>query len=487
MKKGIAVTMFAMMAWTALAAIKNNVYTGNAGDNDFNNNANWWSPLASTNLAFFRGDNIATNPAWANVNLSAPVTISGINYQGSVLASAAYNIGGANTLTLDGNPEARSTLIDVFDAVTTNQTISADLVLSTVNNANNQHIRTRTGAGLVLSGTISQNSSSHGVGIWVGDGDVLVSGAVNDSAGKLWKIHNNNGTGVLRITGTWVHGTMQIDSGVDVVLDRAASDNSALGSLFLQLVGGNLVLENDEQIGNAVELKFAASTAGTLRLNGNTETLKGLAFTGTTQAGSLDMGDGGVLRLNNQNDAATWGTLVVTNWDEGIDHVYVDGGSFSAAQLAAITFENWEPTGAKVEGGELLPTGSFVGKTPFQTWAAGYGVGAEGEDPDGDGLVNVYEYGLGGDPTNAANTGIAPTYAEAGGILTYVYPQLSDPDSGLDYHLELRDDLVVGSWTNMGYAVTGTNVVAGDFDYVTNEVSTASKSQQFIKLIIDTL
>jgi len=59
-------------------------------------------------------------------------------------------------------------------------------------------------------------------------------------------------------------------------------------------------------------------------------------------------------------------------------------------------------------------------------------------------LVNVYEYGLGGDPTNATDQGISPVYSTGGEVLTYIYPQLSDPGHGLDYHLETRDDLVGG-------------------------------------------
>ena len=87
------------------------------------------------------------------------------------------------------------------------------------------------------------------------------------------------------------------------------------------------------------------------------------------------------------------------------------GGSFSAAQLAAITFDEWEPAGAKVEGGELLPTGSNVGLSAYESWAADFGVGAGTNDFDADGLLNVYEYGLGGDPTNAADQGLSPTSA----------------------------------------------------------------------------
>jgi hypothetical protein len=344
-------------AGLALAAIENNVYTGNAGDNNFNNNANWWNAVTPNDAAFFRGDNIAANPAWANVNLSAPVTISAITYQGTELASAAYNIGGANTLTIDGNPEARTLLIEVANAVTANQTISANLVLSSYNDANNAHIKTGSGGGgLILSGNVSQAAGSHGVGIFVGKGDVELSGTVNGS-GKLWKVSDNaGGAGVLKVTGAWSGGTLQIATATAVHLNHAAADSTALAGLFLQLVGGDLVLENDEQIGDSVNLTFGAAVAGTFDLGGQTETISGLQFGAASgQSGILDMGAGGILHLLNQNSAANWGTLTVTNWSNGSDFIFVDGGSFSTAQLGAINFDGYG-TGAQVLEGKLVPT-----------------------------------------------------------------------------------------------------------------------------------
>ncbi len=65
------------------------------------------------------------------------------------------------------------------------------------------------------------------------------------------------------------------------------------------------------------------------------------------------MGVGGVLLLAGQSDTATWGDLSILNWSEGSDHIYVDGGSFSSAQLAGITFDG-HAAGAQVVGGELI-------------------------------------------------------------------------------------------------------------------------------------
>jgi len=127
------------------------------------------------------------------------------------------------------------------------------------------------------------------------------------------------------------------------------------------------------------------------------------------------------------------------------------------------------------------------GVNAYEEWAAGFtlsGTNAlETADPDGDGLGNLCEYGLGGDPTNGANTGISPSFdpsADTG--MEYLYPRLSDPSPGVDYSLELTDDLVSGDWKNSGYTETGTRAINTGFEWVTNHVPTAGKNLQMIRL-----
>ena len=143
------------------------------------------------------------------------------------------------------------------------------------------------------------------------------------------------------------------------------------------------------------------------------------------------------------------------------------------------------------DGGEVLRLIRRV--TPSEDWAIGHGLtGADAEagaDSDGDGLSNLYEYGLGGDPTNSADTGISPTYGlvENAGTnwMAYVYPKQSDANSGLIYYLELTADLVDGPWVNSGYSVVGTGTINSEFDAVTNWISTDVEDQKFIHLIIE--
>mgnify|MGYP003573480102 FL=1 len=110
--------------------------------------------------------------------------------------------------------------------------------------------------------------------------------------------------------------------------------------------------------------------------------------------------------------------------------------------------------------------------------------GEQGDDDD-DGLINLYEYGLGGDPTNGFVDGNIPSFGNIDGSMLYIHAQRND-DTNLVYYLETDTDLVSAPiWTNSGYIVTGTNTsLVGDFDEVTNSIPTTA-AQQFIQLIIE--
>jgi hypothetical protein len=133
----------------------------------------------------------------------------------------------------------------------------------------------------------------------------------------------------------------------------------------------------------------------------------------------------------------------------------------------------------------------------FEAWANTYGVSnvTATTHSDTDGLSDLYEYGLGGDPTNENDIGFIPTYSAAadGGTnwFYYVYPKnKSAAIAGLNYYLETDTDLVTApGWTNGNYEVvaTKTDGFGSGFDAVTNRVSTETEAKQFIQLQIDGL
>ncbi len=126
----------------------------------------------------------------------------------------------------------------------------------------------------------------------------------------------------------------------------------------------------------------------------------------------------------------------------------------------------------------------------YSTWSNRYALaGGPAGDDDSDGLANLYEYGLGGDPTNKNDRGTSPELimTESGGTnwFSYVHPQRTGPFSGLRYSLELNTNLVSGVWTSAGYEVLGTNVTGGSFDFVEHRIDSAA-DQKFIRLNIST-
>ncbi|VGO23240.1 BNR-4 repeat-containing protein [Pontiella sulfatireligans] len=154
-------------------------------------------------------------------------------------------------------------------------------------------------------------------------------------------------------------------------------------------------------------------------------------------------------------------------------------------------YENTDPVGSDQQTRKMFLWGDhgFIVRPVldygFAAWSYSH-VLAEGAlgDDDKDGLSNLYEYGMGGDPTNGFVDGNLPVFGFVGSGLVYSYAQRTD-DSNLVYYIETKEDLVDGpGWTNAGYAVVSTNVTGSVFDVVTNSIPTTA-TQQFIRLIIE--
>jgi len=122
----------------------------------------------------------------------------------------------------------------------------------------------------------------------------------------------------------------------------------------------------------------------------------------------------------------------------------------------------------------------------YQHWAAGYSVaGSAGyaDNPDGDTLVNLVEYGLGGAPDNPNDPPeIFPVFSRMGASMEYIYRRRTDAAArGLAYGLELNTNLVSGTWTTNGYSESGFGDLGNGFESVTNQVPTI-QTNQFIRL-----
>jgi hypothetical protein len=136
----------------------------------------------------------------------------------------------------------------------------------------------------------------------------------------------------------------------------------------------------------------------------------------------------------------------------------------------------------------------------YDVWAEGFSLtnsaAAYTNNPDGDILNNLYEYALGGDPTNSNDIGFgdAATHrvVDVGGTnyFEFVYPRREDFFAAeLDYSTHLNDDLVDGNFAFEWHQVGVGNAEDGDgfsseFDAVTNHIIMATNDTRFIKLNI---
>ncbi len=248
-----------------------------------------------------------------------------------------------------------------------------------------------------------------------------------DSGGGVMRKYINriNGSGVLeRIF-------LDIDPSEVTKIDSAVAINQADGSFWMA-------------VNNGTHDVYRVDVANAVPQGGN-DYLADI---------TLEIGDLGYDVPNYSMAISPDGKLLAIGWDSGVDRMYV-------YDISTIS--------------------------PYMAWAEEFGLSGENaastNDYDGDGLANLCEFGVGGDPTNSADRGISPSFImEGGGGAIYVYPKRLD--SGLTYFLELNTDLTLPeNWTNSGYSIVGTGAIDSDFDAVTNQISTHG-DKQFFRLMI---
>ncbi len=123
----------------------------------------------------------------------------------------------------------------------------------------------------------------------------------------------------------------------------------------------------------------------------------------------------------------------------------------------------------------------------YVTWAGVNGANAADmlDDTDFDGMSELLEYALGGNPTTNDATTILPVATEDGGWMYYVYNRRDDAvNRGLTYSVLSTTDLIFGPITNATEFVAAA-AAEGGFESVTNRISTATEGKQFMGLEVE--
>lgn len=189
----------------------------------------------------------------------------------------------------------------------------------------------------------------------------------------------------------------------------------------------------------------------------------------------------------------------VNNWafrrDNDALDIYPDGGGYyaGAAQYNAQDWYSGDPWNGMVarpatQDQMFYIAGVRVEVDPYDAWSESYSLSGSNAlltaDVEPDGVINLLEYALGGNPTIDDAAAILPTTGVDGAWFNYVYRRQNPADPALSYAVLSSSDLVNGPITN-ATSEAGTSAVVGGFETVTNRVSTAVEGKQFLKLNVE--
>ena len=190
--------------------------------------------------------------------------------------------------------------------------------------------------------------------------------------------------------------------------------------------------------------------------------------------------------------------LVLSNLTAGteVDSLSLPAGSFtvseewhSAAALYGNINSGWLETDTLTSNRQIetFYVDALSFESAYKMWAVEKGVVGSGmaADDDGDGLSNLGEWALNGNPTDADDQGMTEIFF-SGDDFVYVHAMLNNTNE-VSYTVEYNDsgDLVFGSWIETDLTITS-GAFDADYNMVTNSIP-MSGNQDFIRLQINEL
>jgi len=158
---------------------------------------------------------------------------------------------------------------------------------------------------------------------------------------------------------------------------------------------------------------------------------------------------------------------------------------------ASLRMESWNLPNAEFGVASIDSVSIELRLPPYEKWAIdNLLTGSDAlriADPDEDGMENLLEYALGGNP-NVDDAGVVLPTSDVVTVtgtnwLEYAYNRRLDSVArGLGYDVVLKNDLVTGVWSNIGTSAEISAVALdGYFETVTNRISTA-EAVKFVNL-----
>jgi hypothetical protein len=122
----------------------------------------------------------------------------------------------------------------------------------------------------------------------------------------------------------------------------------------------------------------------------------------------------------------------------------------------------------------------------YDVWAESWGIdiGALTNDVEPDGLINLHEYALGGNPTIDDAASVMPVFQPLENHFYYTHNERTD-DPTLAYTVEYTTNLLSNSWTTNDVEFFGSVAFSNHWKAVTNRVPMLGKPQEFIRLKIE--
>lgn len=471
--------------------IGNNTLTGTLAGNIVNNST----------ISFYRQDaTVVSNDISGSGGLSksqgAIVTLSGNNsFSGPVsvtgsgvsLAAGSASALGDTTGTTTIGAGARLVLADGVNIAGEPLTIAGGA-------ANfNGALQAAAGAVATWGGAITLGSADARIGTEAG-GTLTITGPVQ------------NGTGASLHIGAGVGGVGT------VVLATPAGLNSYTGNT--NIVRGTVKLGAQDTLpaGTILDVDFSTAVeACVLDLNGFHQSAAGLQRSGAAAGGNSTVTNSSataaVLTLN-QNISTAYsgsvsgnlglvkdgtGQLDLTGAISYTGSTRIKAGTLGFAQtglsdtaafiidaggIAALNFTGEDRVGSLSINGTVLPDGLYsatshgglyaayltgsgalrVGAAGYTAWIAGYtsltGNDALPEaDPEGDGIANMLEFVLGGDPT-LSSSGILPVPASNGNALSLAFKRSDESEGDTTLTLQVSTDLT--TWPAAAEVIIGT-------------------------------